>query len=87
MEQDIFKREFFWELGAVTALKNYELDRVESKSLGFCPIIRDECNPRCVCFVDASVRRYQRYGSSGTYHVTKAYCNNPMLSGERFPQT
>ena len=88
MDESIFKRDFFWELGAETALRNYELGRVGSKSLGFCPVIKDECNPRCICFTNAAVRRYSmRYGSPDIYRIVKAYCSNPMLSGERFPQT
>jgi hypothetical protein len=48
-------------------------------SPGFCPLIKDECDNRCVCFKPAQI--YQSKG--GLYYVYDSYCDNAMFTGAR----
>jgi hypothetical protein len=50
------------------------------RSLGFCPIIKSACNPKCVCF--QKTKPIARIGLSTTsYTVVSPGCENPMITG------
>jgi len=43
----------------------------------FCPLINNECNPKCYCFTKASYFKERQ----GPYKIQEAYCNNAMFLG------
>ena len=47
------------------------------KPAWFCPLINETCNPRCICYVGASI-----YKAGDGYEVHEPFCSNPMLIGD-----
>ena len=61
-----------------------EIGRVGKPSLGFCPIIKDACNPSCVCYCTPRIEPVKKIGypSVESWRVNPVTCRNPMVSGE-----
>ena len=50
------------------------------RHLGFCPVINDDCNIDCVCYVNSKIA--SRVGvSTTTVSVTGPGCDNVMITG------
>lgn len=47
--------------------------------LAFCPLIKEICNPKCICFKDACI--FIQYASRWDVYPTG--CTNYMFTGER----
>jgi len=52
----------------------------DMRSLGFCPVINFECNPKCVCFNKSVVSEVIGVRTKG-HTVTAPGCTNPLVSG------
>lgn len=50
------------------------------KPVGFCPLINDTCNPKCVSFSVARVVRID--GAADAYYVAAAECTNLLITSE-----
>ena len=55
-------------------LKNHK-----KESLGFCPLIKDNCRMDCVCFVKAEI--WKPSSLSDTYFFSEHHCISHMLNG------
>ena len=47
----------------------------------FCPLINDNCNPECVCFLKATHRKTNYPNQKEQYIVQNGFCNNNMFHG------
>jgi hypothetical protein len=51
-----------------------KLEELESRGLGFCPIIDHGCQRSCVCYVNGMV-----YPENGGYFVATPWCKHKLL--------
>ena len=56
----------------------YKANNTDAMKL-FCPLINKQCNPKCVCFLRATIHKNER----GKYVVKNGYCNNEMFERSR----
>ncbi len=47
--------------------------------LKFCPLIKDKCNPECVCFEISRFAVRRIYGKDDEYTITIPRCDNAMF--------
>ena len=51
-----------------------ERNKFRNESVGYCPLARIDCVPRCVCYENACVRQHNMQ-----WYAYGPWCNNPML--------
>ena len=60
-----------------------ELEILREKSLGYCPLIKDDCRKDCAAYFEGSVAK-NPYKSNDEYEwrVYPPYCSSPVVTGE-----
>jgi hypothetical protein len=59
-----------------------EREKMMGDSVGYCPLARIDCVPRCVCYENARVRSHvPSVGRDAEWYAYGPYCNNQMFWG------
>ena len=60
--------------------REYNRDAI-SMDIGFCPLIKETCNMKCVCYKAASVHPTGSHEGQMQYVAIKPHCGNAMFFG------